>query len=304
MKTQKFLPYIIGAAFASSIFGFFSFKDRLGSDPVIVEDSRLTYKWFAPKTPQSMSLFEEKMPLQKWEVRERLDRELLFNNYMHGSTLYILKLTGRYLPTIERILKEQNVPDDFKYLCIAESALRNQTSPAGAEGYWQFLSETGRRYGLEINSEVDERYDLEKSTRAACKYLRDAYNKFGNWTAAAASYNCGMGGYSNYSSYQNTDYYYDLLLPEETNRYIYRIAALKLLVGYSSKFGFMVSGDDMYQPIPTRKVPVTSSISNLASFASSQGTTYKMVKLLNPWLQGKSLTAKSGKTYMIELPVN
>ncbi|MFT4061582.1 MAG: lytic transglycosylase domain-containing protein [Edaphocola sp.] len=280
-----------------------AFDKANNNDPVeITDDGRLQYKWFSTKTPKTMNFCGENVPLQRWEVKERLDRELLVNYYMHGSTLYILKLSQRVFPTIEAKLKANGLPDDFKYLCVAESSLQNPTSPAGAVGYWQFMKETGTRYGLEINSEVDERYDLEKSTDAACKYLKDAYAKFGNWTAAAASYNCGMGGFSGQSSFQMSGDYYDLLLPEETNRYVFRILALKHLISHAGQYGFMVPPEDAYKPIATRGIAVTSSIPNLAQFAANQGINYKMLKILNPWLRDRQLTIKSGKTYNILVP--
>lgn len=258
--------------------------------------------WRVPKVPSQVSFAQEKVPLDRFEVFERLDRELLTNSYFHTSTFYILKLMPRFFPTIERILKEEGVPEDFKFLCVAESSLQNLRSPAGAEGFWQFLSATAKSYGLEVNEHIDERYNLEKATRAACQYLKEAKNKFGSWTAAAASYNCGMGGYSNFANYQGSRYYYDLLLPEETNRYLFRIIALKLILENPKLYGFNIESSDTYKPYKTKKITVTSTISDLSSWAQSQGTSYKLVRLLNPWIRGKELPNKSGKTYYIEIP--
>jgi membrane-bound lytic murein transglycosylase D len=295
------LGVLLGVTFVAGL----AFNKGDKDNPVeIMEDGRLQYKWFSTPLPKSISFAGEKVPLDRWEVKERLDRELLVNYYMHGSTLYILKLSTRVFPTIERRLKENGLPDDFKYLCVAESSLQNPTSPAGAVGYWQFMKETATRYGLEVNEEIDERYNLEKSTDAACKYLKDAYAKFGNWTAAAASYNCGMGGFSNQSTFQMSGSYYDLLLPEETNRYVFRIIALKHLLGNATKFGYIVPPEDAYQPVPSRAVTLTESIPNLAQYAMDQGTNYKMLKLLNPWLRDRKLTIKPGKSYTIQMPVN
>lgn len=260
--------------------------------------------WRVPKVPQKVSFAGENVPLERFEVYERLDRELLVNSFYHTSTSYILKLMPRYFPTIERILKEEGVPEDFKFLCVAESSLQNLRSPAGAEGFWQFLSATAKGYGLEVNAFIDERYHLEKATRAACKYLKEAKSKFGTWTAAAASYNCGMGGYNGYASYQGSSNYYDLLLPEETNRYIFRIIALKLVLSNPKAYGFNLDSSDTYQPYKTRTVAVNTPITNLSSWAQSQGTSYKMVRLLNPWIRGKEIPNKSGKTYYIEIPAN
>ncbi|RQO30731.1 murein transglycosylase [Taibaiella sp. KBW10] len=259
-------------------------------------------KWFAPKLPKSIAFAGESTPLSRWDVKERLDRELLFNSYMHGSTIYILKLANRTFPIIERILKANGVPDDFKYLCVAESALYNQVSKAGAVGYWQFLKASGQQFGLEITDEVDERYDLERSTEAACRYLKQAYAKFGNWTAAAASYNMGMGGFSNYSSQQYESNYYNLLLPEETNRYVYRILALKHIIANADKLGFVLDNEDVYQPITGRNLQVSSSIGDLAAWAKQNGSTYQQIKIANQWLRGKSLSVRPGKTYSILIP--
>ncbi len=292
---------LLGISFAA---GFAFKKDDKDSPVEVMEDGRLQYKWYPTPLPKSMSFAGEKVPLDRWEVKDRLDRELLMNYYMHGSTLYILKLTTRVFPTIEKRLKANGLSDDFKYLCVAESSLQNPTSPAGAVGYWQFMRETGSRYGLEITDEVDERYHLEKATDAACRYLKDAYDKFGNWTAAAASYNCGMGGFSNQSSFQMSGNYYDLLLPEETNRYIFRILALKHLLGNAQKFGYIIPPGEGYEAVPTRDMTITESIPNLAQFAIDQGTNYKMLKILNPWLRDRKLTVRSGKSYTIQLPIN
>ncbi len=295
------LGILLGATFVAGL----AFNKGDKDTPVeVMEDGRLQYKWYSTPLPKSMSFAGEKVPLERWEIRERLDRELLMNYYMHGSTLYILKLSSRVFPVIEKKLKENGLSDDFKYLCVAESSLQNPTSPAGAVGYWQFMRETGTRYGLEITEEIDERYNLEKSTDAACKYLKEAYGKFGSWTAAAASYNCGMAGFSNQSTFQMSGSYYDLLLPEETNRYVFRILALKHLLGNANQFGYIVPGSDAYQPVPTRSMTLTESVPNLAQFAQDQGTNYKMLKILNPWLRDRKLTIKAGKSYTIQLPMD
>jgi len=295
------LGVLLGATFVAGL----AFNKGDKDIPVeIMDDGRLQYKWYSTPLPKSMSFAGEKVPLDRWEIKERLDRELLMNYYMHGSTLYILKQTTRAFPLIEKRLRENGLSEDFKYLCVAESSLQNPTSPAGAVGYWQFMRETGTRYGLEINDEVDERYNLEKSTDAACKYLKEAYAKFGSWTAAAASYNCGMGGFSNQSSFQMSSNYYDLLLPEETNRYVFRILALKHLLGNANQFGYIIPPGEGYQPVPTRSMTLTESVPNLAQFAVDQGTNYKMLKLLNPWLRDRKLTIKPGKSYTIQLPMD
>lgn len=260
-------------------------------------------KYQPPALPETLSFADEKVPLNRWDVKERLDRELLFNYYNQGNILFLLKLANRYFPIISERLAANGVPDDFKYLCVAESnLLSGARSRSGALGFWQFMDGTAPGYGLETTSQVDDRHDVIKSTDAACKYLKQAYAKFGNWTAAAASYNCGQGGYNAQATFQKTYNYYDLLLPEETNRYIFRILAFKQLLGNAADYGFHLEEEEKYKEIPHRTVQVTSSIPNLAQFAINNGTTYKVLKLMNPWLRGKSLIVKAGKSYTIKLP--
>ncbi len=257
----------------------------------------------APDVPNSFTLFGEKMPLEIWDVRERFDREILVNTYMQGGTSYIIKLMGRWLPAIEERLKANGVPDDFKYLCIAESALQNQTSKAGAVGFWQFMPSTAPSYGLVIDNEVDERYNPEKATDAACMYLKQAYNKFGNWTAAAASYNCGMGGYNGAMTAQGESNFYNLLLPEETMRYVFRIAALKHILSNPSRSGFMLDGAGVYKPLRTRKETITGGIGSIVAYAKNKATNYKTIKMLNPWMRDKFLNNSKGRMYTILLPL-
>ena len=263
-----------------------------------------TMVWSAPSIPAKIHFAGEEVPLQQWDVRERLDRELLYNYYYQNNILFLLKLSNRYFPIIEERLKANGVPADFKYLCIAESnMLANATSKAGAVGYWQFMPGTAPGYSLEVNKQVDERRDIIQSTDAACKYLKTAFNKFGSWTAAAASYNCGQAGYSKQAELQKTNNYYDLFLPEETNRYIFRILAFKHILENSAELGFVMDDDELYQPLKTRKIVVSSSINDLVKFAIDNGTNYKTLKLLNPWLRSNSLLVTAGKSYEIRLPV-
>ncbi len=313
---NKVLIYTLGAGLVLGTVSYAKKKDlRANEAPVVATGAtdppkpmpappliNPVNRFVPPKLPASIAFAGEQTPLNRWDVKERLDRELLFNTYMHGSTLYILKLAHRTFPVIERILREQGVPEDFKFLAVAESALYNQVSKAGATGYWQFMKAAGIQFGLEITDEVDMRYDLEASTIAACKYLKQAYAKFGNWTAAAASYNMGMGGYSNYSAQQYENNYYNLLLPEETNRYVYRILALKTIITNPEKHGFFLDRNDVYQPIEGKRMQVSSSIADLAAWAKQNNSTYQQVKLANQWLRGKSLTVKPGKVYTILIP--
>jgi hypothetical protein len=267
-------------------------------------EGRPHYKWYAPHVPSSIDFCGEAVPLDRWEVREKLDRELLVNTYLHGSQLYILKLAGRYFPIIEERLKANGVPPDLKYVCVAESALQqNAWSSVGAASFWQFMKDTGPRYGLEINDEVDERFNVVKATDAACQYFKEAYSKFGSWTAAAASYNCGMAGFAKQAEFQQSNNYYDLIFPEETNRYVFRIVALKHLLSNAKKYGMMIEEGDEYKPLKARTVMVDKSITNLTEFAVANGTSYKMLKIYNPWLRDRKLTVKPGKTYEIQLPM-
>jgi hypothetical protein len=254
--------------------------------------------------PEVLDFAGEEVPLDIPDVAERLDREMLVNAYWHSNTILTLKLANKYLPEIERVLEENGVPQDFKYLAIAESGLRNLVSPAKAVGFWQILKGTAIEYGLTVNDQVDERYDYVKSTEAACKYLLEAYEKFGSWTLAAASYNMGMGGVSSHLKDQQVENYYDLYLNTETSRYVFRILALKHLFMNPELYGFNISEQQLYQPDNTKEVAVTSSISNLASYAKEQGTNYKTLKLLNPWLRSSTLGLASGDSYTLLLPAD
>lgn len=256
-----------------------------------------------PELPKEISFAGEATPLDRWEVRERLDREILFNYYNTPNILFLLKLSNRYFPVIAERLKANGVPEDFKYLCVAESNLLPAAiSSAKAVSFWQFLSGTGAGFGLEVNSEVDERYHVEKATDAACRYLKQAYSKFGTWTAAAASYNCGQGGYNAQATAQQTRNYYDLLLPEETNRYIFRILAFKHLLTNAASLGFVLKEEEKYTEPPHRIVQVQTSIPSLTQFAINNGTSYKVLRIMNPWLRGRQLTVRNGKTYELKLP--
>ncbi len=256
-----------------------------------------------PEIPDSFSLFTERVPLEIQDVYERFDREMLVNTYLQGGNLYVMKLASRWLPMITEKLRAQNIPEDFKYLCVAESALQNQVSKAGATGFWQFMRSTGPGFGLEINNYVDERYHPPKSTDAAIRYLKIAYEKFGNWTAAAASYNCGMGGYNSRAMEQGTFYFYDLYLPEETMRYIFRIMALKYILESPEESGFKVAEQQAYLPYVVKDSLVNYSIPSLVKFAKDNGTNYKTLRLLNPWLRGTMLPNRGRKAYLISLPV-
>ena len=251
-----------------------------------------------------MDFSGEEVPTFMADVQERLDKEMITNMNYHTNTTLVIKRANKVFPIIEPILAKYGVPDDFKYLAVIESSLVNAVSPAGARGVWQFMPATAKEKGMEVSDEVDERYHLEKSTEAACKYLLVAKEKFGSWTLAAASYNGGMNGISKKMEEQQVDNYYDLLLTEETSRYVFRILALKEIMKNSDKYGFRIPNEALYYNIPTRKLVIDSSITDLAKFAKSQGVNYKILKIHNPWLRDKKLTNTSGKKYEIEIPTS
>jgi hypothetical protein len=252
--------------------------------------------------PDSIDFAGERVPVENFDVKESLERELLINSYWHSQTLLLLKKSTRYFGAIEPILKKYNLPDDFKFLVLAESGLSNVSSPAGAVGFWQFLPATAKEYGLEVNDEIDERYHMEKSTVAACKMLLSSFNVYKSWTMAAASYNTGRQGLNKQIKRQYTDNYYDILLNDETARYIFRIVALKMILNDPKKYGFDISKKDYYQPIPYSELTVNKPITDLAKFAFEKGTNYKILKMLNPWFRSNVLTNKTGKSYVIKIP--
>ncbi len=260
------------------------------------------YEVKALDIPEKINFAGEDVPLEDPDVLERLDRELLVNTYWQSNALLIIKRANKYFPVIEPILKEQGVPDDFKYLAVIESGLTNAVSPAGARGFWQILQGTAREYGLEVNDNVDERYHLEKATLAACEYLKKSKERFGSWTMAAAAYNAGQYGMHKQLERQKVESYYDVLLGEETGRYVFRILALKEILSDPDKYGFKFDQDDLYQNIPTRKLPVDTAVTDFADFAKSFNINYKILKIHNPWLREAHLNNKSRKQYYIEIP--
>ena len=245
----------------------------------------------------------EETPLKISDVKERLDRELLVNINLHATTILAIKRANRAFPVIEPILKKNGIPDDFKYLAVIESGLVNVVSPAGARGVWQFMPDTAKERGMEVNENVDQRYDLEKSTEAACRYFLSAKAKFGSWTLAAASYNGGMTGVNKQIDIQKVSNYYDLLLTEETSRYVFRILALKEIMKNPVKYEFNILPGDLYEILPTKKIEIDSSITDLAAFAKGQGINYKILKIHNPWLRETKLINDTGKKYQIEIPL-
>ncbi len=262
------------------------------------------YRIISPEVPKEIDFAGEPVPLHKYDVYERFDREIIVNTYWHSSTIFGIKRANRWFPEIEKILKENGIPDDFKYLALIESGFENLISPAGAVGFWQFTEGAAKKYGLEINDEVDERYNAEKSTIAATMYLKDSYKVYNSWTLSAATYNAGMWGIERQIVKQKENDYYDLLFSAETMRYVFRILAMKQIFSNPKKYGFDIKEDQLYSVIKTKDVKVNYRIENLADFAKSQGINYKILKYFNPWLRGNSLTNKSGKTYTIKIPEN
>lgn len=282
--------------------GFRAGEDDRKVDDLYKAHVKENYQVFSLATPEEVTFAGQPVPLDVFGVREKLDRELLVNTYWHSNTFLTFKRANRWFPVIEPILKANGVPEDFKYLAVIESGLTNAVSPAGARGFWQFMTSTGKEYGLEISDEVDERYHVEKSTEAACRYLLDAYEKYEDWSLVAASYNMGMAGVNRQLERQKATNYYDLLLNAETARYVYRILAIKEILNNSADYGFILRPRDLYEPYKTRTVTVDSTVNDFAQFAIDQGVTYNVLKTLNPWLRESYLKNRGGKVYEIKLP--
>lgn len=257
-----------------------------------------------PVRPQSISFAGEVVPLYKHYVLERLDRELLVNNFWHSNSILVLKRAPKYFPIIEPILQQNGIPDDFKYLAVIESGLTNVTSPAGAEGFWQFMPQTARDYGLEVNGDIDERLNLIKSTESAAAYLMDAYAEFGNWTLAAAAYNAGVQRIKTSLEKQQTNSYYDLFLNEETSRYMYRMLATKLIFESPERYGFVIPKAQTYPFPKTKLVKVGTSPIDWVAFAKSQNMSYADLREMNPWIKGYQLSNWNNTEYEIRVYVD
>jgi membrane-bound lytic murein transglycosylase D len=259
-------------------------------------------KTIAPEIPGKASFAGEEVPLDLFYVREAFEREILANTFMHSTSIVMFKRANRWFPVIEPILKKNGIPDDFKFLAVAESNLINVVSPAGAEGYWQFIKATGQKYGLEINEKIDERYNMEKATQAACDYFKDAYRLFNSWTLVAASYNRGLDGLQKALDNQKVTNYYDLYLNDETSRYIFRIMAIREVYDHPVKYGFYLREKDFYPQIPARLVTVDSSIGSLPDFARLLSVNYRVLREMNPWIRNYSLPNNSKKIYTFRIP--
>ncbi|MGB0294760.1 MAG: lytic transglycosylase domain-containing protein [Flavobacteriaceae bacterium] len=261
-----------------------------------------TYKIHGVQYPEAIDFAGESVPLYDADVRERLDREFLVNTYWQSNALLLIKRSEKYFPIIDSILEAHGVPSDFKYLALAESGLENVVSPAGAAGFWQIMKNTAREYGLKVNYQIDERYHLIKSTETASKYLKKWYTEFGSWTLTAAAYNVGPNGLKRRLEEQKVERYYDLLLPDETSRYIFRILAIKEIVSKPGQYGFKLVENDYYRYPETRLVELKESVTDLNELALELNTNYKWLKKLNPWLRKNSLELSEGESLFIEIP--
>ena len=282
----------------------YTIYDKTRHDPKpIVPEKAYESETLLIDLPQSIEFCSEKVPMKELAVREKLDKDLHANTFFHSNTILIIKRANRWFPQMRPILKKNGIPEDFLYLAVIESNLQNLISPAGAVGFWQFMEPTAKEMGLEVNKYVDERYHPIKATKAACKYLKKAYRRFGNWTLVAASYNMGMRGLERQMERQKADSYYELALNSETARYVYRILAMKEIMERPHKYNFKIPPRNLYWQPKTRTVEVTETINDLAAFAEENGISYGSLKYHNPWLRTDKLKVKKGDSYQIELPL-
>lgn len=301
-KIKRLNPASFGLGSLFTIFLLLIMNFSYSDTEFLKIDFPQEYKISSPLIPQSLDFAGEPVPLADNDVYEVFEREFIVNTYFHSSTLLALKRAPRWFPIIEPILQKNNVPNDFKFIVMIESNFVNVISPRGAVGFWQLLKSSAEKYGLEVNDEVDERYNVEKSTEAACKYLLEAYNQYGSWTFAAAAYNMGIGGLDRQIEKQRETKFYSLLLNEETTRYIARIVSMKHIYLNPAHYGYKLDDTEYYSPYKTRTVTVSDSINSWTNFAKANGTNYKTLKKLNPWLRDNKLTNKSKKVYEIKLP--
>ena len=302
LRKHYFLIAVV--AVVSTAFITLNLQNKGDCDEYYQKSFQNHYRIHSPVIPDSMNFCGERVPLEIYHVYERMDRELLVNMYWQSNIILLKKRANRFFPVIEPILAEHGLPDDMKYLALAESSFTHAVSPAGAAGFWQFLRGTGQQEGLEINNEVDERYHLGKATVAAAKYLKANYQRFGSWTLAAAAYNTGHGNIRRHIENQQINDYYNMHLPEETMRYVFRILALKTIFEDPTTYGLFLREKDLYPPIPVRTVTVDTAITSLFAFAREQGTTYQQLKALNPWLRSNNLPNRTRKRYTISIPLN
>ena len=301
MKNRSLFFFALGTAIG------FCFPFLLSSHQVTDDEhtrSELPSPASSPLVPTSVEFAGQTIELRRADLHERMDREMLAFTYSHQLTLLMLKRANRYFPIVEPILKECGVPDDLKYLMVIESNVDPRIrSSAGAAGLWQFMPSTGKEYGLEVNDNIDERYHIEKSTRAACAYLKKAHRMFGDWMTVAASYNGGTGGVTKKQTVQGVDSALDMFLVEETSRYMFRLLAAKTVFENPARYGFLLRSEDLYPYIPPKEtVVVTTQIDDLAAFAKEHGVTFAQLKMENLWLRGDGLNNKSGRRYEVKIP--
>ena len=294
----------LGGAFMGSLALFLFMGNTQTEEKKNQDEFMQYYRVYSLATPKTIQFAGTQISLSDFDVAERYDKEILTNVYWQSQTILMIKRSYRFFPIIEPILKAQGIPADFKYIALAESGLQNVVSPAGAAGFWQFMDKTGKRYNLEINEEIDERYHLQKATYAACAYFKEAYTQLKDWNLVAASYNMGIEGVKRQVKAQNVQNYYDLYLNVETARYLFRIIAIKDICENPNQFGFHIAPTDFYQPVPVVYVKTDLSISSLATWSNDNGCNYKLLKLLNPWLRKPFINVAPGMIYYIALPKN
>ena len=304
---SNFFYFLIGFSLGMiilTVYGIYSSKKDSPSiiNTNILKDDKAANRVVLPEIPGKLDFAGERVPVENFEVRERIEREFLVNTYWYSATILGMQRANRWFPVIEPILKKYKIPDDFKYIPLVESNLTNAVSPAGAVGYWQITEEIAKKYGLEVNDEVDERYNVEKSTEAACKYFLDAYDKFKSWTLVAASFNMGINGTAKQLERQKVKNYYNLVLSDETSRYIPRIISIKQIFTHPGLYGYYLKTSELFPPLKTHNIAVDSSVANWADFAIEHGINYKTLKYYNPWLRDISLTNKKKKVYEIKMP--
>ncbi len=305
MKNTIKILGLIAVIMVSSLLIFATKSNKEMNAPKISDtdtNTSETYRIRALKIPSNLDFAGERVPIEKADIKERIDRELLVNTYWQSNGLLLFKRAHKYFPIIEPILAKNGIPDDFKYLAVIESGLQDVTSPAGAKGFWQIMSSTAKENGLEVNSNVDERYHLEKATQVACDYLNAAKQRFGSWTLAAAAYNAGNAGIDRRLKAQKVDDYYDLLLVSETSRYLPRIVAVKEILSNPNKYGFIFEKEDLYDLEKTKIIKVDTAITDIAAFSKSLDINYKILKTHNSWLRENKLNNKSRKLYEIKIP--
>lgn len=307
MKRVLFLlPYLGIIALGS--YTYYQLQEIKLKEDEFVEYTELpqgnTVNAIAIDLPDTLSFAGEPVPLNIPDVSERLDREMHINAYWHTNTIFLLKRAHRWLPQIAKVLKEEGIPDDFKFVPAIEGSFKNEISPKSAVGFWQFRKAAAQEFGLEVSNQVDERYDPIKSTRAASKYLRKAYDKFGNWTLVAASFNRGRSGIIRAMDNQKVDNYYDLMLNDETSRYVFRILAAKEILEHPHRYGFEVPDELLYEIEPVKYVTVSENVANWIDWSQEQGINYKLLKRHNPWIQSSSLKISRGKEYLVAIPLN